>query len=366
MANRPAPALVLRPGDREELERWTRASRVPASAARRARIVLLAAEGVANTRIAELVDATVTTVLLWRERYQSKGLAGLSDAPRSGRPRTLDHRAIVTATLKPPPRKLGVTHWSSRLLAAQLKISNTSVARAWRAYGIKPWRAESFRFSTDPELVGKVTDICGLYLAPPQNAIVLCVDEKSQIQALDRTVPILPMQEGLIERRSHDYYRHGTSTLFAALDIATGQITAALKPRHRNTEFLAFLKQVERTYRGVVDEITGQPVELHLVMDNYAAHKHKNVRAWLAEHPRFVVHFTPTHASWMNLVEVWFGIVERQAIRRGVFKSVRDLNTKIRTFIDGWNDRAHPFVWTKTAEEVLSKANRPTTSNPRH
>jgi transposase len=366
MANRPAPALVLRPGDREELERWTRASRVPASAARRARIVLLAAEGVANTRIAELVDATVTTVLLWRERYQSKGLAGLSDAPRSGRPRTLDHRAIVTATLKPPPRKLGVTHWSSRLLAAQLKISNTSVARAWRAYGIKPWRAESFRFSTDPELVGKVTDICGLYLAPPENAIVLCVDEKSQIQALDRTVPVLPMQPGLIERRSHDYYRHGTSTLFAALDIATGQVTAALKPRHRNTEFLAFLKQVERTYRGVVDEITGQPVELHLVMDNYAAHKHAAVRDWLETNSRFKVHFTPTHASWMNLVEVWFGIVERQAIRRGVFKSVRDLNTKIRTFIDGWNDRAHPFVWTKTAEEVLSKANRPTTSNPRH
>jgi transposase len=366
MANRPAPALVLRPGDREELERWTRASRVPASAARRARIVLLAAEGVANTRIAELVDATVTTVLLWRERYQSKGLAGLSDAPRSGRPRTLDHRAIVTATLKPPPRKLGVTHWSSRLLAAQLKISNTSVARAWRAYGIKPWRAESFRFSTDPELVGKVTDICGLYLAPPENAIVLCVDEKSQIQALDRTVPVLPMQPGLIERRSHDYYRHGTSTLFAALDIATGQVTAALKPRHRNTEFLAFLKQVERTYRGVVDEITGQPVELHLVMDNYAAHKHPAVREWLETNSRFKVHFTPTHASWMNLVEVWFGIVERQAIRRGVFKSVRDLNTKIRTFIDGWNDRAHPFVWTKTAEEVLSKANRPTTSNPRH
>ncbi len=221
MANRPAPALVLRPGDREELERWVRASRVPASAAKRARIVLLAADGVANTRIAELVGATVTTVLGWRERYQAKGVAGLADAPRPGRPRTLDHRAIVAETLKPPPKKLGVTHWSSRLLAQRLKISNTSVARAWRAYGVRPWKAESFRFSTDPELVGKVTDICGLYLAPPENAIVLCVDEKSQIQALDRTVPILPMQEGRIERRSHDYYRHGTSTLFAALDIAS-------------------------------------------------------------------------------------------------------------------------------------------------
>jgi len=272
----------------------------------------------------------------------------------------------VAETLKPPPKKLGVTHWSSRLLAERLGIGNASVARAWRAYGIKPWKAESFRFSTDPELVGKVTDICGLYLAPPENAIVLCVDEKSQIQALDRTVPILPMAEGRIERRSHDYYRHGTSTLFAALDIATGQVTAALKPKHRHQEFLAFLKQIERAYRDVVDEATGEPVALHLVMDNYAAHKHQNVRDWLAKNPRFVVHFTPTHASWMNLVEVWFGIVERQAIRRGVFKSVKDLNTKIRTFIDGWNDRSHPFVWTKTADQILAKANRPTTSNPRH
>jgi transposase len=302
---------MLRAGDREELERWTRASTVPAAAAKRARIVLLASEGVANTRIAELVDATVTTVLAWRERYQSKGMPGLADAPRPGRPRTLDHRQIVAETLKPPPKKLGVTHWSSRLLADRLGISNTSVARAWRAYGVKPWKAESFRFSTDPELVGKVTDICGLYLAPPENAIVLCVDEKSQIQALDRTVPVLPMQPGLIERRSHDYYRHGTTTLFAALDIATGEVTAALKPRHRNTEFLAFLKQIERTYRHVVDQATGEPVELHLVMDNYAAHKHPAVKTWLADHPRFTVHFTPTHASWMNLVEVWFGIVER-------------------------------------------------------
>jgi len=333
--------------------------------AKRARIVLLAADGVANTRIAELVGSTVTTVLSWRERYQCGGLGGLADRRRSGRPRQLDHRAIVTATLVPPPKKLGVTHWSSRLLGQRLQVSNTTIARAWRAYGIKPWKAESFRFSTDPELVGKVIDICGLYLAPPQNAIVLCVDEKSQIQALDRTVPILPMQEGRIERRSHDYYRHGTSTLFAALDIATGEVTAALKPRHRHQEFLAFLKQIERAYRGVVNE-AGVPVQLHLVMDNYAAHKHKNVKAWLADHPRFVVHFTPTHASWMNLVEVWFGIVERQAIRRGVFKSVADLNAKIRAFINGWNDRAHPFVWTKTADQILAKANRPTTSNPRH
>jgi transposase len=369
MANRPAPALVLRDGDREELERWTRASTVTAAAAKRARIVLLAADGVANTRIAELAGSTVTTVLSWRNRYQSKGIAGLADAPRSGRPRELDHRKIVTETLKPPPKSLGVTHWSTRLLAERLKTSNTSIARAWRSYGIKPWKAESFRFSTDPELVGKVTDICGLYLGTnadiPANAIVLSVDEKSQIQALDRTVPILPMQEGRIERRSHDYYRHGTTTLFAALEIATGQVTAALKPKHRHQEFLAFLRQIERTYREAVDE-DGKPVELHLVMDNYAAHKHAKVKEWLVEHPRFKVHFTPTHASWMNLVEVWFGLVERQAVRRGVFKSVPDLNAKLRAYIEGWNKRAHPFVWTKTAQEILKKANRPTTSNSRH
>ena len=243
--------------------------------------------------------------------------------------------------MKPPSKKLGVTHWSTRLLAERLKISHKSVARAWSAYGVKPWKAQSLRFSTDPELVGKVTDICGLYLAPPGNAIVLCVDEKSQIQELDRTVPILPMQEGRIEHRSHDYYRHGTTTLFAALDIATGQVTAALKPKHRHQEFLAFLKQIERTYRDVLDP-DGEPVDLHLVMDNNAAHKHPNVKVWLADNPRFKVHFTPTHASWMNLVEVWFGIVERQAIRRGVFKSVKDLNAKIRAFIDGWHNLKHP------------------------
>ena len=203
MANRPAPALVLRAGDREELEGWVRSRSVSAGLAKRARMVLLAADGVGNREIARLVAASPTTVIAWRERYQARGLAGLKDRDRPGRPRELDHRAIVAETLKPPPKKLGVTHWSSRLLAGRLGISNTSVARAWRSYGVKPWKAESFRFSTDPELVGKVTDICGLYLAPPQNAIVLCVDEKSQIQALDRTVPILPMQEGRIERRSH-------------------------------------------------------------------------------------------------------------------------------------------------------------------
>ena len=348
---------MLRDGDRSELERWLRSSTVPAGLAQRARIVLLGADGASNEKTAELVGVSLPTVRLWRRRYLELGLSGLGDAPRPGRPRTIDHRAIVTATLTPPPKRLGITHWSSRLLAARLKVSPATVARAWRSYGVQPWRAESFRFSTDPELVGKVTDVVGLYLAPPENAVVLCVDEKSQIQALDRTQPILPMQPGLIERRSHDYVRHGTSTLFAALDIATGKVTAALKPRHRRQEFLAFLRQVARAYPDR---------DLHLVMDNYSTHKTPEVRDWLAANPRITVHFTPTHASWMNLVEVWFGIVERQTIRRGVFKSVRDLNAKIRAFIDGWNDRSHPFIWTKTADEVLAKANRKQTSDTRH
>ena len=365
MANRGAAALPLREGDRERLEELLRARGVSAGLAQRARIVLLSADGVKKAEIAELTGSYRVKVARWRGRYAERGLEGLEDIKRPGRPRSLDHAAIVKETLRPPPKKLGVTHWSSRLLARHLGISASAVQGAWHDYGVKPWRARSFRFSTDPELEAKVIDVVGLYLNPPENAIVLCVDEKSQIQALDRTMPVLPMQPGLIERRSHDYVRHGTTTLFAALEIATGKVTASLKPRHRHQEFLAFLKQIERAYRAVVDD-EGRPVELHLVMDNYAAHKHKNVKAWLAQNPRFKVHFTPTHASWMNLVEVWFSLIERQAIHRGVFGSIKDLNTKIRAYIDGWNDRAQPFVWTKTAEQILKHAKRNGTSNAGH
>ena len=345
-----ASQLGLRDGDESELIAWTRSSTIKAGLAQRARIVLLAADGVSNTEIAQRVGVSRPTVVLWRSRYTASGIAGLEDAPRSGRPRRIDHRDVVAATLVAPPKKLGVTHWSSRLLAQELKIDHATVARAWRDYGIKPWRAETFKFSTDPELVAKVTDVVGLYLAPPQDAVVLCVDEKSQIQALDRTAPILPMQPGLAERRTHDYVRHGTTTLFAALEVATGQVTAALKPRHRHQEFLAFLKQVARAY---------PERDLHLVMDNYAAHKRVEIRDWLTANPRVHVHFTPTSGSWLNLVEVWFGIIERQAIHRGTFTSVKDLNAKIRAFVDGWNPRKHPFVWTKTAEQVLAKADPP-------
>jgi transposase len=352
-----AAPLGLRDGERDQLEAWVRASRVPAGLARRARIVLLAGDGLTNVEIAERVGCSLPTVTSWRGRYRDSGLAGLDDRARSGRPREIDHRGVVAATLKAPPKKYGVTHWSSRLLGSHLRVSDATVARAWREYGIAPWRVETFKFSTDPELVAKVTDVVGLYLAPPENAIVLCVDEKSQIQALDRTAPMLPMQPNMPERRTHDYRRHGTTTLFAALEIATGKVTGHCLPRHRHQEFLRFLRQIERAYPDV---------ELHLVMDNYAAHKHPAVRAWLAANPRVRVHFTPTSASWLNLVECWFSIIERQAIHRGSYTSVADLNRRIRTFIDGWNQRAHPFVWTKTAEQILTKANRKKTSDAAH
>jgi transposase len=336
-----AQPLGLRDGDRDVLTGMVRSTSIRAGLATRARIVLLAADGTPNVEIAELVGVSRPTVNLWRSRYTESGVRGLQDDPKAGRPRTVDRNTILTTTLTPPPKRLGVTHWSSRLLADELKVAQNTVLRTWRHYRVQPWRSETFKFSTDPELVAKVTDVVGLYLAPPENAIVLCVDEKSQIQALDRTQKMLPMQPGFPERRTHDYIRHGTSTLFAALDISTGKVTAATKPRHRRQE-------------------------LHLVMDNYAAHKTPEVKDWLADNPRIQVHFTPTSGSWLNLVEVWFGIIERQAIRRGTFTSVNDLNTKIRAFITGWNKRSRPFVWTKTADEVLAKAQRKVTSGADH
>jgi transposase len=347
--NKTAAALALRDGDRPRLEALVRSATAPAGVAQRARIVLLAAEGSANYEIAERVGVTRPTVNLWRRRYAEQGLAGLDGVRPPGRPRSVDRAKVITATLTPPPKSLGVTHWSSRLLADRLGIEHSTVAAIWKEYGVKPWKAETFKFSTDPELEAKVVDIVGLYLAPPENAIVLCVDEKSQVQALNRTQKTLPMQPGHAEQRTHDYVRHGTTTLFAALEIATGKVTGLCKQRHRHQEFLAFLKHVARAYPDV---------ELHLVMDNYAAHKRIEVRDWLAANPRIQVHFTPTSGSWLNLVEVWFGIIERQAIRRGSFTSVRDLMIKIRAFITGWNQRKHPFIWTKPAEDILAKLNR--------
>jgi transposase len=330
--------------DRAQLESWTRSPSVPAGMAQRARIVLLAADGVPVKDIVERVGVSKPTVIGWKKRFAAQGIGGLEDRPKPGRPKRVDEVAVVLATLEPPPERLGVTHWSSRLLADQLGISHVWVAAIWKNWGLQPWRTESFKFSTDPELEAKVRDVVGLYLNPPDNAIVLSLDEKSQIQALDRTAPILPLRPGLPEKRSHDYVRHGTTTLFAALEIATGQVIDACMPRHRHQEFLRFLKQVAKAYPRK---------KLHIVLDNYGTHKHPTVRAWLAKNPRVQLHFTPTSGSWLNMVEIFFSIITRQAIRRGTFNSVRDLIDGIRAFIDGWNDRCQPFTWTKTADDLL-------------
>jgi transposase len=324
----------------------TRSTTGSSGAAKRARIVLLAADGVANARIAELVGGSVNTVKAWRERYRAEGVGGLGDRARPGRPRVIDRARVITATLTPPPKSWGITHWSTRTLARKLKISNAQVSEVWAEYGVQPWRRGTFKFSTDPELEAKVVDVVGLYLDPPTDAVVISIDEKSQIQALDRTSPLLPMQPGKIERGTPDYVRHGTTTLFAALEVATGKVTTTCKPRHRTAEFVAFLAQVARAH---------PEGDLHLVMDNYATHKAAPVKAWLADNPRVHVHFTPTHASWMNMVEIFFNIVQRQAISRGVFKSVKQLTGALRRFVDHYNKTCQPFTWTKNAEQILSK-----------
>jgi transposase len=355
-----AAPLVLRDGDRCRLEALTRSSSVRAGVAQRARIVLLAADGFPNAEIARRTGTSRPTVVGWRARYAEGGIAALSDQPRSGRPPEIDEIAVVVATLADqgrPPAALGATHWSARMLGAELGISFASVARIWRKWNLQPWRVETFKFSTDPELDAKIRDIVGLYLAPPDNAVVLCIDEKSQVQALDRTAPVLPILPGVPEKQTHDYVRNGTTTLFAALEVATGKITQTCQPRHRHQEFLRFLKQVAKAYPRR---------ELHLVCDNYATHKHPAVKAWLARHPRITVHFTPTSGSWLNLVEIFFGIITRQAIRRGTFGSVRELVEAITRFIDGWNERCEPFVWTKDADTIIAKAHRKSTLSTRH
>ncbi len=353
-----AGSISLRAGDEPKLSSLVRSSTVEAGLAQRARIVLLAAEGVSNTAIAARVGVSRPTVILWRTRYVKAGIEGLGDLGRSGRPREIDDLEVVVATLTPPPEHLGVTHWSARLLAREMGISFASVARIWRENDLKPWKRETFKFSTDPELEAKVRDVVGLYVNPPEKAVVVCVDEKTQIQALDRTAPILPLRPGLPEKATSDYVRHGTTSLFAALEVATGKVTDACYQRHTHAEFLDFLKLVAKAHPRV---------KLHIVADNYATHKHPKVKAWLARNPRITMHFTPTSGSWMNLVEIFFGIITRQAIRRGTFTSVKQLIAAIEAFIDGWNDRCEPFVWTKTADEILTKARpRQKTSNTRH
>lgn len=351
--------LAVCDGDRAELERRVRAKGSPARVVERARIVLLSTQGLTGPQVAERVGCSEPTVVLWRRRFAEAGLGGLEDRTRSGGPVSVLtdelRDEILALTLAPPPEQLGVTHWSSRLMAQWLAsqgkpVSHTSIARLWRRFCLQPHRTKTFKFSTDPELESKVRDVVGLYLNPPTNAVVLCVDEKSQIQALDRTAPILPLRPGMPESRTHDYRRHGTTTLFAALEVATGKVTDRCFDKHTNVEFLTFLKHVAKAYPRV---------PLHVVCDNYATHKHPNVTAWLAKNPRIQLHFTPTSGSWLNLVEVFFGIITRQAIRRGTFTSVKDLIGAIGDFIDGWNDRCEPFTWTKDADTILAKALRP-------
>jgi transposase len=348
----------LTPVERETLLAWTRASSMRAGLALRARIVLLADEGVGTNEIVHRVGVSKPTVIAWKKRMAAEGIAGLADRPKPGRPPVIDQVEIVLATLESPPAELGVTHWSSRLLARHLGVSDFTVSTTWKKWGLQPWRVQTFKFSTDPELEAKIRDVVGLYLNPPERAIVLCVDEKSQVQALDRTAPVLPLRLGMPEKQTHDYVRHGTTTLFAALEVATGKVIDACYPRHRNEEFLKFLKQVAKAYPRR---------QLHIVCDNYATHKHPSVNAWLAKNPRITMHFTPTSGSWLNMVEIFFGIITRQAIRRGTFTSVKDLIAAIENFIDGWNERCEPFTWTKPADQIINKAVRSkTTSLARH
>jgi len=349
--------LLIGEEERATLESWTRSRAIRASHVQRARIVLAVADGAGTSGAARQVGVSRPTVIKWRDRFVEHGIAGLDEEPRPGRPKEVDDSAIIAATLQPPPESLAVTHWSSRLLAKRLGIGDATVARAWRKYHVQPWRRETFKFSTDPQLEAKVRDVVGLYLKPPEKAIVLCVDEKSQIQALNRTAPILPLREGLPEKATHDYKRNGTTTLFAALEVATGKVTDQCYDRHGKAEFLDFLKKVAKAYPRR---------QLHVVLDNYHTHKHDEINTWLAKNPRVTLHFTPTSGSWLNLVEVFFGIITRQAIRRGSFDSVTELVTAIGCFITGWNDRCQPFTWTKTADEILPHATRKRNSDARH
>ena len=348
MANLSAPALALTDEQRATLETWSRSRAIPQRQVQRAKIILLAAAGTPNHDIATQLGCSQPTVRLWRSRFGEAGVAGLEEAEGRGRRFTYtekDVTRVVSTTLRRPPE--GSTHWSTRTVAAKLGMGRSTVQRIWREHRLQPHQVKTFKYSNDPLLEEKVTDIVGLYLNPPEKALVLCVDEKTMIQALDRTRPLLPMKPGQVERRTHDYVRHGTTDLFAALDVATGEVTGCFYERPRAVEFLDFLKLVIRTYprHG-----------LHLVLDNSSTHETDEVKRWLSRHPRIHLHFTPTSSSWMNQVETWFSRLSARAIRRGAFKSVRALREAIQRFLDAWNETCRPFKWVKTADQILAKA----------
>lgn len=351
MRGRPKAALVLNPTEREQLVALTLRRKTAQALALRARIVLACADGAENKAVAARQRVTQQTVSKWRARFVKDRLDGLLDAPRPGAPRTIEDThvdAVIAKTLESVPA--GATHWSTRSMARATGMSQTAVSRIWRAFGLQPHRQETFKLSSDPLFVEKVRDIVGLYLDPPLKAMVLCVDEKSQIQALDRTQPILPLAPGVAERRTHDYMRHGTTTLFAALDIATGEVIGELHRRHRSSEFLQFLRTIEANVPSELD--------VHLVMDNYGTHKTPSIKAWFARHPRFQVHFTPTSASWLNQVERWFATLTEKYLRRGTHRSTRQLEQAIRTYLDINNADPKPFSWTKSADDILASLER--------
>lgn len=344
--------LVLSPEVRAQLESFERSRSLPAGLVRRAEIVLLCAQDLDNGVVSEMMGTSRQTVGKWRERFRTQGLMGLYDEPRSGRPRSIEEEQIMELLYKTlhtdPPEEND--RWSVRTAAAQADLSKSTVQRIWSAFGVRPHKQKHFKLSTDPFFVEKVVDITGLYLNPPEHALVLCVDEKSQTQALERTQPMLPLGLGYVQGMTHDYIRHGTTTLFAALDVGSGHVITQCKPKHRHQEFLQFLNHI--------DANTPPDLDIHLVLDNYATHKHARVRRWLAAHERYHVHFTPTYASWLNQVEIWFGIITRKAIRNGSFRAVRELIAKIQRFTESYNKHARPFVWTATADSILQKLER--------
>lgn len=351
ITGRPKMAIVLSDEERLQLNSLAHSRALPHRLVYRARLVLMAADGASNDTIAKQLCLSHQSVSLWRNRFLNHRLQGLHEELRPGRPRSISDEEVavlVRKTLDTKPE--GRTHWSLRSMASATQLSHQTVKRIWHAFGLQPHRQSHFQLSTDPFFVEKVRDIVGLYLNPPDHAMVLCVDEKSQIQALDRTQPMLPLGLGYVEGVTHTYERHGTTTLFAALDIATGEVITECKSRHRHQEFLNFLKRV--------DENVPMELEVHLVLDNYATHKHDAVKRWLASHTRYHVHFTPTYASWLNQVEIWFHLITQQAIRRGTFSSVKELVAKIELYVKQYNKHPKPFSWTATADSIIAKIKR--------
>jgi transposase len=348
---RPKAPLVLEPAEREQLRRWARRPRTEQRLAARSRIVLRCAEGLGNEEVAAELGVHAKTVGKWRRRFLERRLDGLSDEPRPGVARTiLDDKVeeIVRRTIEETPS--AARHWSTRSMARRAGVSPATVGRIWQAFGLKPHLVETFKISTDPLFVERVRDVVGLYLDPPERALVLCVDEKSQIQALDRSQPVLPILPGTPARMSHDYTRHGTTSLFAALDLASGKVIGDLHARHRTVEFRQFLDRLDQ-------EVPAE-LQVHLILDNYATHKTPTIQRWLLRHPRFVLHFVPKGASWLNLVERWFAEITSKLLRRGVHRSVAELEADIRAWLEHWNEQPRPFVWTKTADEILTNLAR--------